>query len=162
MKKIVGVLVLFFVFSTGVNAEIYHGIDIDRVYTSSDWSSKDRITDIINDYNLLLQYKQKLIQCSQSTDRFNCVNTVNEGIIKHFYNHDLNNNLNEYHNYVKSAFAAYGIVYCVNKYRAPPGTMCNQETNGKALEVIEQYGKDLLQSIERILIGYSFLQDYKD
>ena len=162
MKKIVWFLCLFFVFSTNVNAEIYHGIDIDQVYNSSDWNSKDRIYSIINDYNLLLQCKQRLDQCSQSSDKFNCMNTINEDVIKHFYNHELNNNLNEYHNYVKSTFAAYGVVYCLNKYRIPPGTMCNQETNGKAQEVIEQYSKDLLQTVEKILSSYSFLRNYKD
>lgn len=162
MKKLFLLLGAFLGLITYVRAEVYHGIDIDQVYNSSDWSSKDKIKDIINDYTLLRQYEQKSTQCSQSSDRFNCINTINEDIIKHFYNHDLNNNLSEYHNYIKSVFAAYGVVYCSNKYRIPPGTMCNQETNGKTQDIIEQYSKDLLQSIEQILLSYRFLQDYND
>ena len=40
MKKLLLILGLFLILSASANAEIYHGIDIDSVYKSSDWSSK--------------------------------------------------------------------------------------------------------------------------
>ena len=162
MKKIVLVLGIFLTLSLNVKAEVYRGIDISRVYTSSDWSSKDKIKDIINDYSLLLQYQKELSLCSKEPEKLICMNSLTEDIIKNFYNHNLEQNLNNYHNYVKATASAYGVIYCLNKYRFPSGTMCNQETQVKIQETIEQYAKDLLQSVKQIFLGYSFLQDYKD
>ena len=142
--------------------EIIHGIDIEQVYSSSDWHSKEQIKTIINDYTLLLKYNQHLTQCSQNEEELNCINTLAENIITHFYKHNLNKNLNDYHNYVKSTSAAYGVAYCLNKYRTPSGTMCNQETIGKTTEIMEQYVKDLLNSIEQVLLNYEFIANYKD
>ena len=162
MKKIVFILGIFLTLSLNAEAEVYHGIDIDRVYNSNDWSNKKKIKEIINDYNLLLQYQKKLSLCSKETERLTCMNALTEDIIKSFYNYNFVQNINDYHNYVKSTTSAYGIIYCLNKYKIPSGTICNQETMGKTWEIIEQYDKDLLQSVEKTLISYEFLQDYKD
>ena len=162
MRKFVLILGLFLTLGANTRAEIYYGIDIDVVYENSDWSSKEKIKDIINDYTLLLQYQKKLYLCSKEVESLRCMDTLTEDIIKNFYNYNLEQNLNNYHNYVKSASAVYGIVYCLNKYRTPSGSMCNQETLGKTWKIIEQYDKDLLQSVEKILNGYNFLKEYKD
>ena len=162
MKKFALILGLFLSLSANARAEVYHGIDIDAVYESSDWSSKEKIKDIINDYTLLLEYQKKLYLCSKEVEKLSCMNTLTENIIKNFYNYNLEQNLNDYHNYVKSTVTVYGIVYCLNKYRIPSGSMCNQETIGKTWKIIEQYDEVLLQSVEQILNGYSFLKEYKD
>ena len=162
MKKIVLILGFFLCFNVNAWAELYHGIDIDTVYESSDWSSKEKIKKIIDDYNLLLQYQKKLYLCSGEVEKLSCMDTLTENIIKNFYDDNVEQNLNDYHNYVKSASAVYGIVYCLNKYRIPSGTMCNQETIEKTWKIVEQYDKDLLQSVEQILSGYSFLKEYKN
>lgn len=162
MYKFVVLLGLVLTLSSNANAELYHGIDIDAVYKSSDWSSKAKIKEIIDDYTLLLQYQKKLYLCSKEVNKFSCIDTLTENIIKNFYNYNLKQNLNDYHNYVKSVSAVYGIVYCLNKYRIPSGTMCNQETIEKTWEIVEQYDKDLLQSVEQILGNYSFLKEYKE
>ena len=162
MKKIILIIGIFLTLSSNIKAEVYYGIDIDQVYNSSDWSSKDKIKDVINDYTLLQQYEQKLFQCSQSLNKLDCLNALAEDIIKHFYSHDIENSLKEYHDYVKSVSAVYSIVYCLNKYRLPSGTICNQETLGKTRDIIEQYNRNLLQSAKQILNGYSFLKDYKN
>ncbi len=163
MKKILLFLTALICCITDVYAnEIIHGIDVDAVYASGDWSNKNKINDIINDYSLVLQYQERLALCSPSRDKLNCLNILAEEIIKHFYNHNLYNNLNDYYTYVKSVSAAYGIIYCLNKYRLPSGTMCNQETQVKVQENVEQYVNNLLQSVDQIFRGYSFLQDYKD
>lgn len=39
-----------FRFYANARAELYHGIDIDAVYESSDWSSKEKIKELIDDY----------------------------------------------------------------------------------------------------------------
>lgn len=161
MKKFVFLGLLLLALSSVVKAEVYHGIDIDAVYESSDWNSKEEIRNIINDYTLLLQYQKKLSLCSEELEKLNCMDTLTENIIKNFYNYNLKQNLNNYHDYVKATSDAYGIVYCLNKYRIPSGSMCNQETIGKTWEIIEQYDNDLLLSVEQILNGYSFLKNYK-
>ena len=162
MKKFVLILGLVLSLNSNAIAEVYHGIDIDAVYNSSDWDSKESIREIIDDYTLLLQYQKKLHLCSEKVEKSSCMDTLTENIIKDFYNYNLEQNLNDYHNYVKSTSAVYGIVYCLNKYRVPSGSMCNQEAIGKTWDIIKQYDKDLLQSVAQILNGYSFLEEYKD
>ena len=46
MKMVAFAFVVTFLFSLNVNAELYHGIDIDEVLAQSDWSSKDKIKEI--------------------------------------------------------------------------------------------------------------------
>ena len=163
MKKIIIGLIISLSCITDVFAnEVIHGIDIDYVYNTSDWSNKEKIKDIISDYASLLQYKKQLRQCSQTIEQTDCLNTLAEDIIKQFYNYNLENNLNSYHNYIKTLYSAYGIIYCSNKYKIPAGTMCSQETTGKIWEMIERYISDLLHMVEQPLNDYSFLSDYKD
>ena len=162
MKKLTLIFGLILSLSANAYAELYHGIDIDEVYKNGDWSSKEKIKEIIDDYTLLLQYQKKLHLCSKEVKKLSCIDILAENILKNFYNYNLEQNLNDYHNYVKSSSAVYGIVYCLNKYRIPSGSICNQETIGKTWEIIEQYDKDLLESVEQILSGYSFLKEYED
>ena len=163
MKKLfIITLLCCFISDYSFANEIIHGIDIDKVYNSSDWSSREHIKSIINDYSLLQKYKQELSLCEKNTERQECLDQLAENILTHFYNFNLENNLNMDHDYVKSISAAYGVVYCLNKYMTPSGTMCNQENIGTTWEMVELYIKDLLQSVEHKLLGYSFLSDFKD
>jgi len=162
MKKFILILGLVLILNANARAEIYHGIDITSVYESSDWNNKKDIKKIIDDYALLAQYHKELSLCSHDTERLLCMDKLAEDIIKHFYAGNIDDNLNNYHNYVKATSSAYGIVYCLNKYRVPSGTMCNQENNANTWEFVERYINELLQPIEQILSKYSFIQNYKE
>ena len=163
MKQIKAIF--FFVvalfFSTSTFAEIYHGIDIDQIYTQSDWNNKDEIKEIIDDYALLLQYKKELPLCLQDTDIFPCLDKLAENIMKRFYV-DMGDNMKSYHDYVKATSSAYGVVFCLNKYRVPPGTICSQENIANTWKFVERYIKDMLQQVENEIIAYSFISNYKE
>ena len=161
MKKIVFILGLILSFCANARAELYHGIDIDDVYESSDWSSKEKIKEIIDDYTLLLQYRDELTRCIEDTEQSACMNKLAEDVIRYFYGGNTEDNLNKYNNYVVSTSNAYGIIYCLNKYRLPAGSTCNQENNANTQQFIEQYVNQMLQSIEKILTQYSFFENYK-
>ena len=161
MKKLLLILGFYLILSASANAKIYHGIDIDSVDKNSDWSSKEKIKEIIDDYTLFLENKNKLLSCNQSPNKVECMNKLAENIIKHFYSGNIDNNLNNYHNYVISTSDAYGIIYCLNKYKLPAGTICNQENYANTEKFIEQYINEMLQSIEQNLIEYSFISNYQ-
>ena len=158
MKKFVFVLSLLVFFSLNAQAEIYHGIDIDAVYKSSDWNNKEEIKELIDDYTLLLQYQKELDSCAD----FDCLNPISEKIMQRFYSHNLDDNLKNYHNYVKSTFAVYGVLYCLNKYNIPSGTMCNQETLGTSFEIIKNYTQSLISQIKQKFDEYKFMKQYED
>ena len=162
MKKLVLILELILGLCAKTEAKIYHGIDIDAVYESSDWSSKEKIKEIIDDYTLLLQYEKELPLCYQNSEKLSCINNLAENSIKHFYVGNTNDNLKNYNNYVKSTYASYGILYCLNKYKIPSGTMCNQENNARVWKIIEEYINEMLQQIKQDILKYSFIQNYKD
>ena len=105
MKMVAFAFVVTFLFSLNVNAELYHGIDIDEVLAQSDWSSKDKIKEIIDDYSLLLQYKNELKQCTSSDSQLNCMDELTQNIMKHFYSYNYENNIHTYQNYVTSTSA---------------------------------------------------------
>lgn len=161
MKKLFFIFALLITTNLNVRAEIYHGIDINAVYSNSDWSRREKIKEIIDDYTLLLQYQEELSLCSQNTENLPCLDKLAENIIKHFYAGDVEANLKSYHDYVKATFNAYGFIHCLNKYKIPAGTMCNQENYANTQKLIEQYIKELLQPIEQILTEYTFIANYK-
>ena len=63
MKKVLLILGVWLIGINSAVAEIYHGIDIDEVFATSDWNSKDEIKDIIDDYTLILKYNKDLTEC---------------------------------------------------------------------------------------------------
>ena len=86
MKRFMFIFTLTMLFSFNVCAETYHGIDIDKVYSQSDWSSKDKIKDIIDDYKLLVTYQKDFNDCSTQKDGiFFCYDNVAEKILKNLY-----------------------------------------------------------------------------
>ena len=161
MKKVAFVFALALVFCFDAYAETYHGIDIDKVYAQSDWSSKDKIKEIIDDYSLLIQYKKELTQCAENDNQLNCMDNLTQNIMQRFYSYNYENNINEYQNYVKSTFAVYGTAYCLNKYNIPPGTICEQEKNTPVNKTIKQYIETLLSQIEKQIKSFSFIKDYQ-
>ncbi len=162
MKKLFLILGMFLFVEPTAKAEIYHGIDIDAVYTSSDWNSKEDIIKLIDDYTLLLQFENKSHLCSNEAKKLHCMDKLVEDIITHFYVGDAANNLNNYHNYIRAASTAYGAIYCLNKYSVPAGTMCHQENSAHTLKITEEYINEMLQQIRQIISEYSFIQSYKD
>ena len=60
MKRFILFLVFACLFSLNVKAGIYHGIDIDNVFEKSDWSNKEKIKEVIDDYALLLQWNSQV------------------------------------------------------------------------------------------------------
>ena len=81
--------------------------------------------------------------------------------MKTFYNHNLERNMASYNNYVKATLSAYGVVYCLNKYATPAGTVCEQENMAKSKEIVLQYLNTLLLQIKQELAVYGFLKNYK-
>ena len=80
----------------------------------------------------------------------------------HFYSFNYETNLKNYNNYVKATSAAYGTVYCFDKYDIPSGTMCNQENEGKSIEVITEYVNNLISRVNtKILNYYGFIAKYE-
>lgn len=161
MKKFVVGLMSILFFITNVQAEIYHGIDIDEVYSQSDWSSKDKIKEIIDDHSAWLQYNNEFTSCAKSDDQIDCMDELAENIMLRFYTSNYENNISDYRNYVKSTLTAYGIAYCLNKYAIPSGTICEQEKNAHAIKLIKQYIKTILLQIENKIRAFSFIKDYK-
>lgn len=161
MKKFILILAMLFVCAVNnVQAKLYHGIDIDDIYAKSDWNSKDEIKDIIDDYSLLLQYNSDLSKCTEKHN-LDCLNVLAEKIIKHFYYFNYEANMENYQNYVKATFSAYGTIYCLNKYNMPSGTMCNQENEAKTTDIITEYVKALLLQVEQKIKSNDFLASYK-
>lgn len=162
MKKIYIIsLFSFLISATNVNAEIYHGIDIDDIYSKSDWSSKEKIKDVIDDYTLLSQYQKELSLCAENSQQFDCADTLAGKVMKTFYNHNLESNMISYNNYVKATLSAYGVVYCLNKYATPAGTVCEQENMAKSKEIVLQYINTLLSQIKQELSVYGFIENYE-
>ena len=161
MRKGVLIFALTMLFSLNVHAETYHVINIDKVYLQSDWSNKDKIKEIVDDYSLLLQFKKDLNQCQGNNHPIECMNQLAQNIMQHFYHYNYENNIQDYQNYVKSTLAVYGVAYCLNKYNIPAGTVCEQEKNAQVNKVIKQYIEILLSQIEKQISIFSFIKDYK-
>lgn len=157
-------LTLFFLlFSVYAKAEVIHGIDVNKVYTSSDWRSINDIYDIILDYEKLTKYKKNLMQCSQMSEKQNeCYDKLAEKIITGFYSYQAEDNLKAYQNYLKAAYDAYGFQYCRNKYAVPPGTICVQEYQSKTRKIINDYLSSLLKQTEQHIKSFDFIEDYRD
>ncbi len=161
MKRFYFIFTVILLFSFNAYAEIYHGIDIDKVYNQSDWSGKDKIKEIIDDYSLLRQFNSDLNRCAKNSNQFDCMDNLTQNIMQHFYHDNYENNINDYRNYVKSTLAVYGVAYCLNKYDIPSGTVCEQEKNAHANKLIRQYIETLLFQVENKINIFNFIKDYK-
>ena len=110
---------------------IYHGIDIDDIYSQSDWESKEVIKQTIDDYTLLLEYENKLnTQVSTQDDILEYYNDIAVNLIKKFYI-NAETNVKEYYTLKDNILKIENMKTCQNKYNYPSGNLCdiNNPTN---------------------------------
>ena len=162
MKKfILGLMSILFSI-TNVQAEIYHGIDIDKVYSQSDWSSKDKIKEAIDDYTLLCLYQTELDGClEQNEKRLFCYNKVADKILKNFYVYP-DNNIKIYNQFIQILSKAYSIQSCSNKYEWPSGNLCETANKSEVFKMVHSYIQDLINSCkEKMLFYLPEIKNYK-
>ena len=162
MKKFVLILGLCFMFSANTRAELYHGIDIDEIYNSSDWSSKDKIKELIDDYTLLLQYQEEFNNCPDVLpDVLECYDKVAEKIVTNLYVYP-KTNIEKYKQFKIALADAFGIKNCRNKYAWPSGHMCELDILSDMSNILKKYITDLIYlSKEQMFTYSSILEKYK-
>ena len=162
MKKFIFVLGLCFMFNANAQAELYHGIDIDEVYNSSDWSSKDKIKELIDDYTLLLQYQEEFNSCPDVLpDVLGCYDKVAEKIVTNLYVYP-EYNAKEYKQLKESLSNAYGLKNCRNKYAWPSGHICEDKSDSDLADSLKKYIQDLIDFTKKQMFTYSsILEEYK-
>lgn len=84
-----------------------------------------------------------------------------EKILNRFYPHNIETNITDYHNYVKATSSTYSIVYCLNKYLIPSGTICHQENYAQTFDIIAQYLNTLLEQTNKEIMNFSFIKAYE-
>lgn len=162
MKKLVLSLIAILSLNINAQAEVYHGIDIDAIYESSDWSSKEKIKEIIDDYTLLLQYQKELDNCPiELPDVLGCYDKVAEKIVTNLYVYP-KNNVEQYKQLKKALSDAYGLKNCRNKYAWPSGNICEIDSDSDLADSLHKYIQDLLNfSKEKMFIYLPILEEYK-
>ena len=162
MKKLVLSLIAILSLNINARAEVYHGIDIDAIYESSDWSSKEKIKEIIDDYTLLLQYQKELDNCPlELPDVLGCYDKVAEKIVTNLYVYP-KNNVEQYKQLKKALSDAYGLKNCRNKYAWPSGNICEIDSDSDLADSLHKYIQDLLNfSKEKMFIYLPILEEYK-
>ena len=162
MKKVVFIMGLFLILSSVARAEIYHGIDIDAVYKSSDWNNKEEIKELIDDYTLLLQYQEELNNCTDELpDVLKCYDIVAEKILTNLYVYP-EYNIKAYKELKKALSEAYSLKNCRNKYSWPSGHICVLDRISDMSYVLKMYIQDLINFSREKMFAYSaILMDYK-
>ncbi len=162
MKKLVLFLGVFLSLNTIALAELYHGIDIDTVYKSSDWNSKNDIKQLIDDYTLLLQYQREFNNCSDLLpDVLSCYDKVAQKIITNLYVQP-EYNIENYKQLKEALSDAYGLKNCRNKYAWPSGHMCELDTLSDMSSILAKYIQSLLDYSKEKMFAYSsILEKYK-
>ena len=162
MKKLFLILGIILSLNINARAEVYHGIDIDAIYESSDWSSKEKIKEIIDDYTLLLQYQKELDNCPiELPDVLGCYDKVAEKIVTNLYIYP-KNNVEQYKKLKVALSDAYGLKNCRNKYAWPSGNMCNIDRASELSGALKKYIQDLIDfSKEKMFIYSPILEEYK-
>jgi hypothetical protein len=162
MKIIAFIAVLLFALCPYAMAELYHGIDIDDVYATSDWSSKDDIKKIIDDYTLLLQYQEELNACPiELPEVLKCYDAIAEKILTDLYV-QTEANIEDYKQLKKALSASYGLKNCRNKYAWPSGNTCEIDSDSDVANFLKSYIQDLINFCkEKMFIYSSILEEYK-
>ena len=162
MKRFMFIFTLTLLFSFNVCAETYHGIDIDKVYSQSDWSSEDKIKEIIDDYKLLVIYQKELDDCStQNGEIFFCYDNIAEKILKNLYVYP-ENNIKVYQQFKQTLTDAYSVQSCLNKYDWPSGNLCEVNSQPEILKVLHSYIQSLINSSKEKMLSYlPELKNYK-
>ena len=102
-------------------SNLYHGIDIDEIYNSSDWSSKEKIKNLVDDYMLLHQYEDKLNTCNNNLE--SCYDDIAQNIINHFCTYP-ENEIKEYNEFKKNSLKFYISIACTDKNIGVSGKLC--------------------------------------
>lgn len=162
MKKFVWLVSLFLALGSKAQAEIYHGIDIDEVYKSSDWNSKEEIKTLIDDYTLLLQYQEEFNACPiELPEVLNCYDKIAKKIITNLYVQP-EYNIEDYQQLKKALLKAYGLKNCRNKYAWPSGSICEIKTDSNLAVFLKQYVQSLIQVSKKNMFLYSnILEEYE-
>ncbi len=163
MKKIGTILIIILLSISAAKAkEVIHGIDVDEVYNSGDWSSKEYIKQLINDYTLFIQLKKQLRKCPEDqSDKVKCIDTITQKILQNFYT-DYTINLNNYHEFKEISQKIYSVPYCLDKFSGAGGEMCKIDTEIHVSNILNTYAETLLLTLNNIFSkNYSFLQNYK-
>lgn len=161
MKKLFLVLVFSLVLGGSAQAKLYHGVDIDHIYETGEWSSKAFIKQVIDDYTLLLQYQKEFDNCPTALpDVFSCYDKVAEKIITNLYVQPAYN-MEDYKQLKKALGEAYGLKNCRNKYAWPSGHMCGLDTQSDVSDFLKKYIQDLIDFAKAKMFEYAILDDYK-
>ena len=162
MKKLVLILGLCLMLDANAWAEVYHGIDIDAIYESSDWNSKDDIKQLIDDYTLLLQYQEEFNNCPDLLpDVLDCYDAVAEKIVTNLYVQP-EYNVEDYKQLKKALSDDYGLKNCRNKYAWPSGHMCEFDMLSDMRHALATYIQNLIDSCKEKMIKYSsILEKYE-
>ncbi|MDD7314060.1 MAG: hypothetical protein PUH03_06945 [bacterium] len=178
MKRFILFLVFACLFSLNVKAGIYHGIDIDNVFEKSDWSNKEKIKEVIDDYALLLQYQKEYDSCLNSVDAdISCYDAVAVKILTTLYfksNSQLevfdqynlysmsDDNLEIYKKYKEGLKNAFMVLECRNKIQGGGGEECFFSVDSGVKKHLSLYIKGLLDASSRCFLEfYPMLKDYK-
>lgn len=164
MKKFL-IFFSFFIFikTSSVYANnTYHGIDIDEIYNTSDWNSKNEIKNLIDNYILLTKLKNKFSNCPINTpDSIACYDEINQKLLQHFYM-DFDENLTDYNNYRITLTKAYLIPCQRIKMIGISGKMCHIDAQNLVAKKLKEYTKTHIYHIDNILSQYfSFLHSIK-
>ena len=162
MKKFVFILGLILSLCANARAELYHGIDIDGVYKNGDWSSKEKIKEIIDDYTLLLQYQKKLDRCPiELPEVLGCYDKIAEKIVTNLYIYP-ESNIEQYRKLKEALSDAYGLKNCRNKYAWPSDHMCNIDRASELSDALKKYIQNLIDFSKEKMFEYSsILEEYK-
>ena len=162
MKNFLLIFCIYFFSISTVSAEIYHGIDIDSVYNSSDWSSTANIKELIDDYTLLLSYQNELNSCPDILpENLRCYDQIAKKIIAHLYMYP-EDNLKQYERFKEVASEAFELKNCRQKYAWPAGNLCDFESNSNLAYFLREYIQNLITSSkEKMLIYSPILEKYQ-
>ncbi len=141
---------------------IYHGIDVDKIYENGDWSSKEFIVQLIDDYELFLHVKHKFKKCpAELPDDIKCFDDIAKQLLQNFYT-EQKSEWDYYIEYKNAAQKVYTISACKNKIAGPGGMMCKIDTKNYVADVIKSYVQTLISSLDTAFDEYyPFLRKYK-
>ena len=162
MRKCIIIIGIFLALVANARAELYHGIDIDAVYNRSDWSSKEKIKELIDDYTLLLEYEKEFKSCPDVLpDVLGCYDKVAEKIVTNLFVYP-EHNVKEYKQLKKALSDAYGLKNCRNKYAWPSGYICDIDSDSDLADSLKKYIQYLIDFSKEKMFTYSPIhKEYK-
>lgn len=160
IKKVSFVFAISLFFVNNTQAETYHGIDIDAIYTQSDWSNKDTIKETIDDYALLTTYQTELNNCpAKGADISSCYDSVAKKILTAFYVYP-EESIKDYQQLKEILNKIYANQFCTNKYTYPSGNLCATESQPDKLKALHFYIQSLIDRCQQTM--QSFLPALKN